>query len=301
MNNALIFYYNIYVDSINKINENYYFLYQSNNYIITPYNRDINEVSFIYSLNLEMIEKSVCSYRIIPTKDGRIIFIDNNIYYILMMLPNINNRTITYEDILKFKYIPIDNKIITALDKSNWPLYWEKKIDYFEYQFLQLENKYPIIKESINYYIGMWENAISYYNDNVVFDGVKEVCHKRVGVDTDILEFYNPLNLIIDYKERDISEYLKSFVLNENFTIIKLNEMLNKLNLDRNRIVLLISRTLFPSYYFDMYEEIVIDQKEESKLYKTIDKRTNQKTLLKVMFDMYKDYNIPFISWIIKD
>ena len=44
----------------------------------------------------------------------------------------------------------------------------------------------------------------------------------------DLLEFLNPLNFVIDYKERDIGEYLKSFVINNNYSVDQLKSFKRK-------------------------------------------------------------------------
>ena len=48
MNNAILFFYNINIQEIKRINNNYYFTYQQNNYVIYKYNRDISEINEIY-------------------------------------------------------------------------------------------------------------------------------------------------------------------------------------------------------------------------------------------------------------
>ena len=65
----------------------------------------------------------------------------------------------------------------------------------------------------------MWENAISYFNNNVTFNSKKYICHKRVSVNMSLYDFLNPLNFVVDYKERDIGEYLKSYVTSKNFSL----------------------------------------------------------------------------------
>ena len=300
MKNTISFHYNIYIDSLEKINDTYYFKKQNHNFIITKYIRSLDEAESLYMLNREMLMFGIKMHEIILTKDNSVVFYFEENYYVLMRLPNINNRAITYDDIINFNYVP-SGDYFNKLDKSAWPFYWENKIDYIEYQFSSIQNKYPIINNSINYYIGIWENAISYYNDNVFnIRNMKTVCHKRVYYDMDILEYLNPLNLVIDYKERDISEYLKSFVVSENFTVIKLNKMLDQINMNRENAILLISRTLFPSPYFDLYERVVIDNVEEERIKEIIKKHEFNRILLKVMFKKYSTYNIPSISWIIK-
>lgn len=302
MKNALLFFYNINItnDSLRKIDNNYYFYYQNNNFTIEEYKRSLEEITEIYNLTLEMINDHIPLYKIILTKDNNILFLYENNYYILMILPNIKNKIISYEDILAFNYVPVNTKY-KSIDKSSWPYFWSKKIDYLEYQFSQIEKKYPLIRKCLNYYIGIWENSISYYNDNIIIDNVpKVVCHKRITVKSDLLEFFNPLNLVIDYKERDIADYIKSYIYEENYTKEKIFFFVKSIPLEDNSIIRFISRIMFPSTYFDLYEEIIYDKRDETILEKVIANRKSYDFLIKIVFEYYQKYNIPMIDWIIK-
>ena len=298
MNNAILFFYNINISNVTKINKNYYFKYLNSNYGIYSYNRDIIDALVLYYLNNELLNKGLVGYEIIPTKTGEILFLYEGNYYIMMKIPNIMNRIINYNDVECFSFLITDNQY-QKLDKSNWAVLWSGKIDFIEYQFTQMKKKFPILDSVINYYIGLWENAVSYYNDNVSFETPKYVCHKRISVNMDLLEFLNPLNFVIDYKERDIGDYLKSYVINKNYSVSSFNGIFNSLN--RNGVILLICRILFPSYFFDLYEKIVIDRSDESIIMETIEKRGNIINLLKYVFNKYENYNIPYIDWIKKN
>lgn len=303
MKNALLFYYNIEISNNNlkKINDNYYFSYQSSNFIIEKYNRNAEDIIELYSLTEEMINNNIPLYRIIPTNNNNILFLYEGNYYILMIMPNVLNRIITYNDVINFNYMPV-NKKYRIIDKSAWTTFWSKKIDYIEYQFFQIEKKYPIIKESINYYIGIWENAISYYNNNIILDNnFKCVCHKRLSSKTDLLSFLNPLNLVIDYKERDVSEYIKSFIFNEKYTEKNIKTFLNKVPINRGNIIRLIARILFPSNYFDLYESIIYENVSEEKIKSLIDNKKNYLFLLKAVFNYFEKYDIPIIDWIMQE
>lgn len=297
MNNAILFFYNINVSNVKKINKNYYFQYLNNNYGIYSYNRDISDAEALYSLNLELLNRGLVGYQIILTKNKEVLFIYEDNYYIMMKLPNIKNRIINYNDILYFDF-EISNNIYQRLDKSNWNTLWSNKIDFIEYQFKQMNNKYPILNDVIDYFIGIWENAISYYTNNVNFKHLKYVCHKRIDIDMDLYDFLNPLNFVIDYKERDIGDYLKSYIIKKNYSLNSFSYIFN--NLSRESIILLISRILFPSYFFDLYEKIIIDNYKESEIIEIIKKRNNIISLIKYIFDKFSNYNIPYIDWIKK-
>ncbi len=296
MNNAILFFFNINTKEVKKINDNYYFNYAYNNYVVQTYNRDIEEAIEIYYLNLELLSNGFIGYEIILTKDNDVLFLYEGVYYILMKFPNIKNRIITYEDVINFNYIP--NTMFKKLDKSNWGITWSNKIDFIEYQFDQVRNRYSIIDDSIDYFIGIWENAISYYNDNNI-NSERCVCHKRVSTNMDLLDFTNPLNFVIDYKERDLGEYLKSFVISKNYSNASLDRMINFS--DRDSVVLVISRILFPSYYFDLYEDIILGNKDEHELNDVISKRNNVLYLINYILFRYSNLNITDIEWIKKE
>mgnify|MGYP002540049174 FL=1 len=296
MNNAILFFYNINIQEIKKITNNYYFTYLNNNYGIYLYNRDPKEQEELFNLNNELLMQGLVGYEIIPTKDKQIIFIHENKPYILMKLPNIKNKIITYEDIINFK-LSIDTKKYKIIDKSNWSTNWSNKIDFINYQFSQVQNKYPVIENSIDYFIGIWENAISYANNNPIIKE-KTLAHKRITTKTDLLEFLNPLNFIIDYQERDVGEYIKSYIMTKNYSNDIIYQKIR--NLPKNSIILIITRILFPSYYFDIYEDIILKNRKEEELKDIINKRNNITELLNYIFDKYSNYNIPYIEWIKK-
>ena len=297
MNNAILFFFNINVSGIKKINDNYYFNYLNDNYGIYLYNRDIIDSVYLYNLNLEVLNRGIGGYIIILTKNGDILFNYEDKYYVLMKFPSLTNRTITYNDILSFN-IEVDSNKYKKLDKSNWSSSWSNKIDFIEYQFNQMRHKYLLIDSYIDYYIGLWENAISYFNNNASDNNKKYICHKRIPINMDLYEFLNPLNFVVDFKERDIAEYLKSFVINKNFSLVLFDKYLN--GIPRESIILIISRLLFPSYFFDLYENIIIDKVSENKIIEIVNKNSNIIILLKHIFNRLANMNIPYIDWIKK-
>lgn len=300
MKNKLLYYYNIYVPSIIQKGNNYFFTYRNNNYLLQVYTRNLEELSYLYELSLEMNKNNFKCHQIILTKNNNLLIIHNNNFYILLKLANTINRNIDFNDILRFNYIP-NEKISDKLNRSLWNKLWEDKVDYFEYQFIQMKNKYTNINESIHYYIGLWENAISYYNNinlNIVKNKPLVVGHKRINGTYTLIDFYNPLNFIVDHKERDIGDYIKSlFFLDDEK---KLKEAFNKLDLSTINIELLITRLLFPSFYFDLYEKIINDNLNERLITNVIEKTTSYELFLKSLFFDYQKYGLVPINWLKK-
>ena len=79
---------------------------------------------------------------------------------------------------------------------------------------------------------------------------------------------------------------------------------LNYINLSKEEYILLISRLLFPTYFFDVYDKIINNELDEKIVKPIIDKTDSYISFIKNIFFFIiyqKGINIPYIEWIIKD
>lgn len=294
------YYYDLYPVSINEIDDKYMFYINSEKYYFIPYDRNIEELDELVKLNKEMIKNGSLVSEIISNKFDDIINNYNGKLYILIRVYVNDSKKVSIEDIIYMLNEKEVNMSYKNISRTNWAKLWEDKVDYFEYQMGHIIKKYPILYNTIDYYIGISENAI-FYLKNVVsnYEGNVSlgVCHKRIGVNSTLFDLYNPLNLIIDYKVRDIAEYIKDAFFNEInvnniLKIIYSNYYFDKLNLS-----LLLSRFLFPSYFYDMFENIVYKEESEGNIYEIIKKSSSFEDFI----DSYtKNCNLQSISWITK-
>jgi hypothetical protein len=222
----------------------------------------------------------------------------NNINYILIKINyNITNK-ITLNEI---NYI--DTSLATNNISTNWGLLWSKKIDYLENLINENGKKYPLLVDSFNYFVGLTENAISYYNNIIIPKNYTYyISHRiiRINDTTEIL--YNPLNIIYDYQVRDIAEYIKnSFFTNNKVIFNELDNYLHNHFLSLIDIKLLISRILYPSFYFEMYDDILINNMDEKIILDIIKKTNDYEIYLNNIITYFrKHYDIEEISWIKK-
>ena len=208
-----------------------------------------------------------------------------------MLLINYQNIGDNYKDYL------VNNKEYDILKRNNWDYLWSMKIDYVEYQVKHLTNKYPIIEDSINYYIGLSENAIKYFklinknNESLYIE------HRRINKDN----IYDPLEIVIDYKVRDISEYIKYNFFNSGKDLYDIKNDIKKLNLNNIDYLLLYSRMLYPSFYFDLYDRIINNNEDENIINDIINKSIEYEELLyEIYLIINRKYNIMGIDWINK-
>lgn len=219
-------------------------------------------------------------------------------YYVLLKKSN-NIQQIDLENtIIQSKLNPIWFENYQSIDRTDWVKMWTKKIDYIEYQLLHIENKYPIISKSINYYIGMTETAISYLTNNLVNKNKSNIVisHKRVVV----VNFNNPMNIIVDYFARDISEYLKYIFIKNEYNYFDIVTFINKCNLSETDSKLVYVRLMYPSHYFDLYDRIISGNDEEKKILSLISRSVEYEKYIKNIYAILtKNYsNIFAAEWL---
>jgi len=258
MKNTIMYYYNLDDISLFKMNYIYRFEYKKKTYFFEPLTIDINELREIMNLNFINNKYN----KIIGNKEKMPITPIQGQNYVLLK-KEIDNYNLEEE---------IKNTINIKpgtynLDRSNWCMLWSKKIDYFEYQLNHLEEKYKLISESIDYYIGMAETAISYVQDTINNEKKSDkdglcICHKRIENNN----FYHPFNIVFDHKSRDVSEYLKYLFVSNQYKDFQLQEFLINLDLSTYGYRLLYGRMFYPSFYIDIYDKIINNNIEEKEI-----------------------------------
>lgn len=291
MKNILNYYYKIIIDDDN-IDDNGYFSYNNHLFCLYHYKRNINEVDALGYLNKIMLSRNMSINKIISNVFDNIITYHDNINYCLIMI------NYEYDNHANVKFIQsFQSKELDILKRNDWGKLWSIKIDYIEYQLKHLNNSYPIINDSVNYYIGLAENAISYFNMLDLNNVSLYISHRRINQNN----IYNPLELVIDYKVRDIAEYIKLNFFNRKMDIYEIKEYLDKISLENIDYILLYVRMLYPSYYFDLYEEIINDNKNEEEINRVIDLSSEYEELLFEIYNLFrKRINLLGVDWINK-
>lgn len=298
MKDLLNYYYYLIVDRINMRGNNYYFLYQ-NNYFCLYRIFDLSNTQELFNLNNYMLLNNYKINRIILNKDGQIITKRGNYFYVLVLLTYNTKKIIDLNNIITFNQRLVDFN--TYLNRTNWLSLWSTKIDNIEYSIHHLMHQYKLLYNSIHYYIGLTENAISYLkminfpNNNI------SICHKRVLANDTIQDFYNPLNLIIDYRIRDLAEYFKSCFFIGKMDVLDIINSLKKIKMANSDYVYFYIRMLFPSYYFDLYDLILLGKVKEEKILTITKYQNDYEYLLYEIYLVIKSHiNIIGIEWINK-
>lgn len=278
MRNTIQYYYGIEVDNLTYHNYKYYF----DDYIFLEIYKDLdidlyNYLNSIHLNNYEIIMNKDNNYQTIIDKKTYVLLKKNKFYRLL----NFNN--------LEQNTVLIKNKQLIEWDKM-----WEEKVDYYEKHIKTLNSNK--VKQSFHYYIGLTENAISMYK---MFKQTENVylSHNRLSTKEDYL---NPTNYIIDYRVRDVAEYVKKLVFDKKLVLNDLFYYLYNNQYTEYEYILLYIRLLYPSYYFDAYEAIVKGE-EDFILDKYISEINNYEMFLNEIYLYLKRIvNIPKIEWLNK-
>lgn len=289
MRNLLWFYYQIRCDEIKEENEKYYIRTENNYYVLQELIMPIDTLKEILEI---LYFNRIPTWLLVINKQGELTTEYNKKNYVLLKKEALNTRN------------PVDLTFVGVRDGSNnIGEIWSKKIDYYMLQINEFGIHKELLINSFNYYVGMAENAISIANringENIDFKYV--IQHRRIKASYDVEEYYDPTTMVIDLRIRDLSEYAKNKFFFDNISIVEIDKNVQKYNLTEQEVNMLYARLFFPTYYFDLFEDMIIDEEDEEKILQILKKREAYERFLFDFYEFYKTkYNIFEIEWIRK-
>lgn len=301
MKNTLLYYYNLEVNNVKKIGDEYHFIIDDISYVFVSIDRNEYELNELYSLINKLNYMNIPCHNIILNINNQILTPFNNKNYILLKKNIISDELITINDIIIFGNLTNFNWDYPLLKRINWKKMWSDKMDYFEYQLSQIGNKYPLLVQLFGYYEGFVEIGMQIFENHS--NDYSNICisHKRLSINTTLSEFYNPLNFIIDYKIRDAAEYFKQKIFVNNNIYMEIEYYLDKIIKNNYDRILFLVRFFFPSFYFDMYENIINKNKKMTSLnYITLNYLKYEQNLKKIYAHIRTYINLPNIEWLTK-
>lgn len=304
MKNTINYYYNILLEDFVRNDNGYYFYLNNEEYHLVVFDRPYEDIEPIYKLNLEMKKNNCLVHDIILNKDKKAITIINNTPYVLLKLCKYKNEKVFLNDLNYIQHMTYNIEYNKSLLRTDWVRMWSQKIDYYEYQISQFSKKYPILCDSLSYFIGLGENAISYIVNNSEEENISPVVsHKRIKRNNGSFEFYNPLNFVIDSRVRDIAEYIKDSYMIKELDFYEIKSFLDINKLSNNEYKLLFARLLFPTFYFDIYDDIINNNMSEEKILSIIERTCEYEEILVNIYKYIvndKKINLQQVEWLIK-
>ena len=150
--------YDIRVDEIYiKNNKHFFFINNNKIYIYECRKDEIEKINKLIIITNELY-KNIKVNTFIKNKNNTFFTKYNENFIVLVKVNNIEND-FDKNDIYKFW------NINTNLDNYNIIDEWTKEVDDLENKMIEYNKEFQLIQESINYFIGMAENAIELLND----------------------------------------------------------------------------------------------------------------------------------------
>lgn len=306
MKNTINYYYNLNPNKINQILNYYYFYVDNELYYLMIYTKKPKEVRAIYRFNQALLQQNVLVHEILNNRTDTVLTYVNQVPYLLMKISININKPIVLSEISYLSSIHIPYP--TELMRSNWANLWANKIDYLEYHHEQNYQKYPLLSASFNYFIGIAENAISYLNRTVANlkpekSDIGVISHDVLGIEDTAYSLYDPQNIIIDHKARDLAEYIKISFFRDNYSIFdELDEYFRYHYFSFYGMQLLMARVLWPSFYFELYDEVLGNRANESAVLKITSRISEYEKYLGDVFQYFhKYYSIEDVGWLKKE
>lgn len=294
MKNILLFNYGIDASEFQEVKNGISFFINYDMYYFLKICRVDSDIELIR----KMLFKNSHYHKFIENREGKIVCDVNGNSYVLLKLMSPPNVEVNIQDILAQK------GIINGYDllrRDNWGHLWSEKVDYLEYQISEMAKDNPIVRSSFSYYVGLAENAISLFNNLNISGGNLVVAHRRIFWPNNNLNFYNPLGVVVDYKVRDVGEYIKTMFFNDINPIGVVKYIVDKEVFSFEEYELLFARLLFPSYYFDTVYNVIENGEDEEVLLKYISKSSQYEEFLGQVYDCFCRFGkFAGIDWLIK-
>lgn len=293
MKNVIYNYYDILVDELNKSDNNYFFYF--NNELFLFY-LVLNDISLVENIYKYVIENNIESFNIVLNKEGNLFADVDKKKYVLLKVKGILKYEVKFDE---FKYYPVNSNGV------NWGNLWGERLDYYEVQIRELGIKYQTVLNSFGMFSGLAENAILYFNMTMEkfndMDSNVGIVHNRVKYPCYLIDYYNPVNFVIDYSVRDIAEYIKSYVVSDDFDIDNVVVLINRMNLNDLMFNLLYARLLYPTFYFDIFDKVILEDGKDSDVVPILNKVDSYLSMLKILYQKFNnEYHMFRIEWLDK-
>ena len=241
MKDILLKYYGFVVKDCKKYSEGIIFFINGDNYYLCRCYLDDAKIKSIYKLVNDIKNKyCIMFHDFVFNNDGNIL----SDGYVLFKL-NVFDGDIDQYDLFKYNSI-----IVEEYEKNNFYDMWINIIDYLEIQISEISDN-KMINNSFDYFVGIAEMLLSFYKINKGDLVSNYLSHNNFNSLSSI-EFYNPLNVCVNNKYKDIVSYIR---LTNNWEM--LHKLIAALNDFEKKYVYV--RLAFPFSYFRCINELIVD------------------------------------------
>lgn len=248
--------------------------------------KNMDDLDYLFALSNNLYYKNILVDTFILNKDGICYTKKNDEYIILMKINDI------VDDVIELEYLKLFEQK-NNLKYKNIVEEWKEKIDDLETKIGGFNNENSIVQKTVNYYLGMAENAVSLLNET------KNINNNSIGFKVKLVEFNkttinNPFNFFKINKMYNIAIYIKNKIFKNMIDYNELEKIVKEIENKEDEIAL-FSYMLFPDYYIDIVNEEI----KEEEIKKIIMYNKNYKKVLVFLKEnMYKSNKLKLFVWL---
>lgn len=275
-------YYNFNINDYKTYHEGIIFFYNNEYYYFTKCPLKEENLHTLQNISNNLKKNNIKLHEFIYNKYNKLVTEE----YVLMRIKVFISNIDIY-DINKFTNKKMNEYLesYTSMNKI-----WESKIDYMELQINELSNSSLIIN-SFDYFAGISEIIIKFLKKEYNNTNLDLVLSHRELETINTIDFYNPLLITYDNKYKDICTYIR-YTKDINL----LETLLDKVDFNSKKYI--FARLVFPFFYFEEVENIILHNKNEQKLIEIISNINKYELYIQKMQNYF---NIYLFNWIKKE
>lgn len=282
--------YGIRIDKIFEKDGRKYFFKDNTKYYIYEDIKDDKYVDNLFNITNNMYYNNIDVNTFILNKENKFITKKGN-NKICILKVNDLEKDLTLQYLKKFEFYNNNLNDYDIVEE------WKNTIDNLEKEMIEYNKEFQIIQNSINYFIGMGENAISLLNTykNEITINNNSIGHK---IEKNCININNPFNFIKTNRMYNLANYIKFNFYNGTINYDIIDSIINNIN-NEYESVFLFSNLIYPSFYFNIVKEVLRKNRNEEYLNIFIKNRKRYNDLLVYIQNRFKNVKeIALISWI---
>ena len=255
---------------IDKIYNNYFFI-GNEKIIIYKTIKQEREIEQLFKLTNQMYYDKLFVNTFLLNKENKCYTKKDNEYIVLL---KVNDR----DSDVTLKYLEKYSKYSLEIEEFDFLKKWKEKIDLIEELLIEFNKEHLLLQDSINYFIGMSENAITLISE-YEHEISKDISHDINLYNYNNESFNNPFNFIRLNKLYDVSQYIKYNFYNDCIDYDELYDILKKINNEYDE-AFFFSCLLYRDFYFDVVIKIIEGKESVDKIRIFINKIKSYEDLL---------------------
>ena len=296
MKDLIEYYYNLVIDKLFIEDDKNHFILNNHDFYFVYFSRTKEDLEDILFVSNELKQKGINVHNIKLNINNSYLTKVDGIDYVLLEVFN-KDEIIDIFSMNKYNKKLSLNGIKSNLYRNNWAYLWSVKVDYIESQLNEIQYD-KIIDNSIDYYIGLSENAIQLYinKSEVIEPTYGYLEHYTNNYDTS--NYLSPLNIRKVNIGNLFGKYIKYKLYNSSFSYKIINEIRLMIESKIDKYMLLAT-LMFQEEFFDEVKKIITsseDKKNENVIQRYLSKVSELENILRYVQNEIVDEQI--INWL---